>query len=232
MRQIALDTETTGLDPKRDHRIVEIGCVELVDGRRSGQTFHHYVNPQRPVSADAIQIHGLDNQFLNAQKRFEEIAEPFLQFIGDDPLIIHNAEFDLAFIHAELARLNRAKLKNEIIDTLTIARERFPNQSNRLDALCQRFGIDLSQRQKHGALIDASLLAEIYIALSAGDQTSFSLDTKSQTPALAKPDQPALTRKPPEAAKPRLTQEEIAAHQSFIQSLAPKGKNPLWNEIS
>ena len=237
MKEVALDTETTGLEVAHNHRIIEIGCVELVSGRRSGKVFHAYINPSRTVSPEALKVHGLEDDFLRRQPPFSKIAENFLNFIKDARLIIHNAEFDLGFLNMELRAIKKPNLKNEVIDTLLLARKKFPNQSNRLDALCQRFGIDISQRSKHGALLDAGLLAEVYIALSAGEQTSLTLaPDPPQTPA---PD-PASMQAAPAAQilpsvpqgnikqpqTPRLTPQEIKAHQDFIKQTL--GKNAIW----
>ena len=245
MKEVALDTETTGLEVAHNHRIIEIGCVELVSGRRSGKVFHAYINPSRAVSPEAVKVHGLENDFLRHQPPFSKVAEDFLSFIKDARLIIHNAEFDLGFLNMELRAIKKPSLKNEVIDTLALAREKFPNQSNRLDALCQRFGIDISQRSKHGALLDAGLLAEVYIALSAGEQASLTLaPDPPQTPPPPPPPLPASERVPPQAASAaqilpsvppnaakqpqtqRLTPEEIKAHQDFIKQTL--GKNAIW----
>ena len=243
MKEVALDTETTGLEVAHNHRIIEIGCVELVSGRRSGKVFHAYINPSRAVSPEAVKVHGLEDDFLRHQPPFSKVAEDFLSFIKDARLIIHNAEFDLGFLNMELRAIKKPSLKNEVIDTLALAREKFPNQSNRLDALCQRFGIDISQRSKHGALLDAGLLAEVYIALSAGEQASLTLvPDPPQTPPPPPP--PASERVPPQAASAaqilpsvppnavkqpqtqRLTPEEIKAHQDFIKQTL--GKSAIW----
>ena len=245
MKEVALDTETTGLEVAHNHRIIEIGCVELVSGRRSGKVFHAYINPSRAVSPEAVKVHGLKDDFLRRQPPFSKVAEDFLSFIKDARLIIHNAEFDLGFLNMELRAIKKPSLKNEVIDTLALAREKFPSQSNRLDALCQRFGIDISQRSKHGALLDAGLLAEVYIALSAGEQASLTLaPDPPQTPPPPPPPPPASERVPPQAASAaqilpsvppnaakqpqtqRLTPEEIKGHQDFIKQTL--GKNAIW----
>jgi len=160
MREIVLDTETTGLDPAAGHRIVEIGCIELSNRLPTGRTFRTYVNPERPMPVEAQAVHGLTDDFLGQQKRFTEIADEFLRFVADSPLVIHNAEFDLGFLNAELDRIGLPPLTaDRAIDTVTLARRKFPGQPANLDALCRRFGIDNSNRQVHGALLDASLLA-------------------------------------------------------------------------
>ncbi len=229
MKEVALDTETTGLDLAHHHRIIEIGCVELISGRRSGKVFHAYVNPTRAVSPDALKVHGISDAFLRKQPSFSEIAENFLDFIKDARLIIHNAEFDLGFLNMELGGSKRPSLKNKVIDTLLLAREKFPNQSNKLDALCQRFGIDISQRTKHGALLDASLLAEVYIALSAGEQASLILAAEPPNTPTAQILPSVQSSGTKQLGVPRLTTEEINAHQAFIKQTL--GKNALWPSL-
>ncbi len=241
MRDVALDVETTGLDVAKHHRIIEIGCVELVSGRRSGKVFHTYLNPARSSSPEALKVHGLDDDFLRDKPSFADIADIFLALIKDARLVIHNAEFDLGFLNRELELIQKPSLKNDIVDTLLVAREKFPNQSNRLDALCQRFGIDISQRTKHGALLDAGLLAEVYIALCAGTQSSLAL-VAPQTPRAAVQQiapkklpslQPSVRSDQADQARlskiVRLTKEEIKSHQDFIARAL--GKNALWADL-
>jgi DNA polymerase-3 subunit epsilon len=176
MREIILDTETTGLDPGQGHRIVEIGAVELINHIPSGRTFHAYIDPGRDMPRDAQEVHGLTNEFLRGKPRFAEVADDFLGFIDDATLVIHNAGFDATFLNAELARLNLASLLPErIVDTLQLARTRHPMGPNSLDALCKRYGIDTSRRTKHGALLDAELLADCYIELIGGRQAALML---------------------------------------------------------
>ena len=170
MREIVIDTETTGLDPNDGHRIVEIACLELMHHVPTGRKFHRYVNPERDMPADALLVHGLTAEFLAEQPPFAAIVDELAAFIGDDRLVIHNAEFDLAFINAELARLGRPPLACPFVDTLAVARRRFPGAPASLDALCRRFAIDLTAREKHGAEIDCGLLAEVYIELLGGRQ--------------------------------------------------------------
>lgn len=176
MREIILDTETTGLDPRDGHRIVEIACVEMINLVPTGQTYHIYLNPQRDVPEEAFRVHGLSTKFLADKPLFADIANDFLAFIADTPLVIHNAEFDIRFINYELAQLSKdVKLANQIIDTLLLARKKFPGASNSLDALCARFKIDNSKRTKHNALLDSQILAEVYCELLGGRQAAMTL---------------------------------------------------------
>lgn len=166
MREIVLDTETTGLDPLRGDRLVEIGCVEIFNRMPTGQTFHVYINPERDMPAEAFAVHGLSAEFLSTKPLFHEVVDAFLEFIGDAPLVIHNASFDISFINAELDRIKRAAIPRErLVDTLLLARRKHPGVSNRLDDLCSRYAIDNSHRTKHGALLDPELLAEVYVDL-------------------------------------------------------------------
>lgn len=174
MREIVLDTETTGLSLTEGHKIIEIGCVELHDGKPTERFFHQYINPQREVSAGAFNVHGIKQDFLSTFPSFSEIFQDFLLFIEDSPLVIHNAKFDLGFINAELALVSREPLRNQIIDTLYLAKKKFPGSPASLDALCQRFRIDLKGRSKHGALLDAQLLSKVYLELSKQALLNFS----------------------------------------------------------
>jgi DNA polymerase-3 subunit epsilon len=185
MRQIVLDTETTGLEPGKGHRIIEIGCIELRERRRTGERFHCYLNPDREVDRGALEVHGIDDAFLRDKPRFAEVAQALLDFIGDAELVIHNAAFDLGFLDHELSlcgRSERLGARGPVLDTLALARERYPGQRNNLDALCKRLGVDASHRELHGALLDASLLAEAYLALTAGQGD---LGFASEAPATA-----------------------------------------------
>lgn len=225
MREIILDTETTGLSPNDGHRLVEIGCLELFNHVATGKHYHVYVDPERDMSEGAFRVHGLSAGFLTGKPKFAEIADAFLDFIADDPLVIHNAPFDMAFLNAELKMAGRLPLPmTRAVDTLDMARRRFPGAQNSLDALCRRFGIDNSGRALHGALLDAELLAEVYLELKGGRQPGLVLDAGAamlggkQTEAA-----PAKARPQPLAA--RLTQGEIAAHEAFIESL---GGETVW----
>lgn len=220
MREIVLDTETTGLDPKAGHRIIEIGCVELVNHMPTGRHFHRYLDPERDVPADSVAIHGLTIEKLRGQPVFAAIADEFLDFAGDARLVIHNADFDVGFLNAELGRLGFAAIaRGRVLDTMTLARRKLPGQSASLDALCQRFGIDNSHRTLHGALLDAQLLAEVYLELIGGRQSSIELVAG---PA---PERAATARRPPRPARPHApTEAEAAAHASLLARL----KNPIW----
>ena len=176
MREIVLDTETTGLDPLRGDRLVEVGCVEIFNRMPTGQTFHRYVNPERDMPQEAFAVHGLSSEFLADKALFAHVVDEFLEFIGDAPLVIHNASFDISFINAELDRLKRQAIgRDRLVDTLLLARRKHPGVSNRLDDLCSRYAIDNSRRTKHGALLDAELLAEVYIDLIGARQSQLIL---------------------------------------------------------
>ena len=186
MREVVLDTETTGLDPLSGHRIVEIGCVELVNHVASGRTYHQYVNPERDMPAEAFRVHGLSEEFLSGHPVFADIADAFVDFIGDAPLVIHNASFDMGFINAELARLKRPSIPMaQAVDTVSMARKKFPGAGASLDALCKRFQIDNTHRDLHGALLDSRLLAEVYLELIGGRQPDLELAAEIQAEAVA-----------------------------------------------
>ncbi len=225
LREIVLDTETTGLDPKDGHRIVEIGAVELIDHLPSGATFHRYVNPERDMPQEAERIHGLTGAFLARHPVFAEIVEEFLDFIADSPLVIHNASFDLRFLNAELRRCGRDPLPPaRAIDTLLLAQRKFPGQSNSLDALCRRFGVDAAHRKLHGALLDSELLAEVYLHLIGGRQAALGLETGRRETAAKRG--PPRRRRAPRPHAP--TAEERTAHEAFLATL----ENPLWLEAA
>ncbi|MFQ5566433.1 MAG: DNA polymerase III subunit epsilon [Paracoccaceae bacterium] len=231
MREIVLDTETTGLDPAEGHRVVEIGAVELENLLPTGRTYHQYINPERAMPAEAEAIHGLSDARLRDEPVFGAIAPAFLAFIGDAKLVIHNAAFDLAMLNAELARLGRPALAmSRTVDTLAIARKRFPGAQASLDALCRRFGVDNSGRDKHGALLDCELLAEVYLELMGGRQQGLVLDA-APNPAPAGDPAPAGAgyRAPPRPRPlaPRITEAEQAAHDAFVAEL---GERALWKE--
>jgi DNA polymerase-3 subunit epsilon len=228
MREIVLDTETTGIDHSKGHRIVELGAVELVNHIPSGRTFHAYVDPERDMPSDAEAIHGLTTQFLRGKPLFSAIAGDFLAFIGDASLVIHNAAFDVGFLNAELARLNMPALLSErVVDTLMLARHKHPMGPNSLDALCKRYGIDNSKRDKHGALLDSELLADVYLELIGGRQAALSLSTISITSrAMIMPS--GIVRQRPLPLASRLTEIEIVAHKALIAEL---GEKALWNEL-
>lgn len=220
VREIVLDTETTGLNPAEGHRLVELGCVELVNHIATGRTFHAYINPERDMPDEAFRVHGLSAEFLRPHPVFGEIVDEFLTFIEDSPLVIHNAKFDMAFLNAELARLGREPFPHgRAVDTLGLAIRRFPGAPASLDALCRRFGVDSSSRVKHGALLDSELLAEVYLQLLGGRQADLGLAisvTAEITSGVAVKPRPAR----PHEASP----EELARHAEFIKKL----DNPVW----
>lgn len=228
MREIAFDTETTGLDPKSGHRIVELGCVELVNHLPTGNVFHKYINPERDMPIEAFRVHGLSEEFLSDKPLFADIADEFLTFVGDANLVIHNAAFDMGFINAELAAIGRDALPMErAIDTVKMARRKFPGAQASLNALCLRFGIDLSARDLHGALLDAQLLAAVYLELRGGRQHDMGLaaETAAATAGAETPD----TAAPGESGRraPRAhaaSADELARHEEFLKKLS----EPIW----
>lgn len=225
MREVALDTETTGLDPESGDRLVEIACVELINHQPTETYFHKYVNPLRDVPEEAVRIHGLTREFLADKPLFEEIVEDFLAFVGDAPIVAHNASFDVNFINAELKRCNRATIPaDRAIDTLKIAKERFPGARNTLDALCQRFGIDNTQRTLHGALLDTRLLAEVYLELNGGREPglAFAAETESAGPLAA-----IVVNRPFREPRPHAaTAQELAAFEAFLDKIP----DPIWRK--
>ncbi|MGH6891490.1 MAG: DNA polymerase III subunit epsilon [Dongiaceae bacterium] len=224
MREIILDTETTGFEPSEGHRIVEIACLELVNQIPTGRKYQVYLNPERDMPEAAFRIHGLTEQFLADKPKFAEVADKLLEFIGDAPLVIHNAEFDMKFINAELALLKRETLSLErAIDTVRLARQRFPGAPASLDALCKRFAIDNTQRTLHGALLDAQLLAEVYLQLLGGPQTGLSLHADAAEEA-ARAALVVAGRVVRPARPHAASAEELAAHAAFIAKL----KDPVW----
>ena len=239
MRELAFDTETTGVDPDRGDRIVEIGFVELIDLVPTGVTFHRYMNPQRDMPDGAFKVHGLSAEFLSTKPVFADpsVVDEMLAFIGDAPLVAHNAEFDRRFLNGELARLNLPLIpKERCIDTLMIARKKFPGAPASLDALCRRFNVDRSTREKHGALIDSLLLAEVYLQLKGGRERRLSfLDPTQQDPQKPADQSGLLEAKSVNATQSRptplpllSTQEERNAHANFVLGL---GKAPVWLDL-
>jgi len=228
MREIVLDTETTGLDPLRGDRLVEVGCVEIFNRMPTGQTFHRYINPQREMPKEAQEVHGLTSEFLADKPAFSAIADDFLAFLGDAPLVIHNASFDIGFINAELEKVARTPIPRErLVDTLLLARRKHPGVSNRLDDLCSRYAIDNSHRTKHGALLDAELLAEVYIDLIGARQSQLILAETIQTHISTQSDAPRRQRLEPLLV--RITAAELAAHAAFVATL---GEKAMWNEFA
>jgi len=232
MREIVLDTETTGLSPQEGHRIVEIGAVELMNHMPTGKTWHQYINPQRDMPAEAFAVHGLGDDFLRDKPVFSAIAEAFLGLVGEAPLVIHNAAFDMAMINAELARLGRESLPmSRAVDTLGVAKRKFPGAQVNLDALCRRFGIDNSARALHGALLDSEILAEVYLELIGGRQPDFALaPAQGRRGAVATGGETGWRPgSRPQPLPPRLSAEEAAAHARFVEAL---GDDALWKRFS
>lgn len=233
MRQIVLDTETTGIDPESGHRLIEIGCVELMDRRLTGQHYHVYLNPERQVDEGAFKVHGISTEFLQDKPLFKDIVDEFIQFIDKAELIIHNAPFDVGFIEMELRRVNWKKsLLNHcpVFDTLVLARDKHPGQRNNLDALCKRYMIDNSNRILHGALLDAEILAMVYLAMTGGQAQLFEdshainvLSSAAKTPVKFE----QLTSQSPII---QATEPELARHKEFLDFLLKKSGINLWEE--
>lgn len=231
MREIVLDTETTGFDPESGDRIVEIGAVELHNHVPTGKTYHQYINPARDMPQEAFEVHGLSEEFLRDKPLFKEIGQAFLDFIGDSKLVIHNASFDMKFLNAELGWINLPRLPmDQAIDTLAIARRKFPGSPASLDALCRRFNIDNSSRTLHGALLDSEILAEVYLELVGGRQPDFALSADTGQARMGADDGEKWRPQPrPRQLGPRITKEEAAAHKAMIEAM---GDGALWNKGS
>ena len=234
MRQVVLDTETTGLQTEAGDRIIEIGCIELIDRKYSERTFHRYVNPERAVGPGALEVHGIDDEFLAMQPLFEDVAAEFLEFVHDAELIIHNADFDVGFINHELQRLETPvqdiREHCRVLDTLALARRVHPGQQNSLDALAKRYQVDNSRRKLHGALLDAGILAEVYLAMTGG-QTSLALEGAAEQATLQAAASP-VDREGLELVVFKATDEELDAHRSMLRRLARSAAAPvLWDEI-
>lgn len=229
MREIVLDTETTGIEPAQGHRIVEIGAVELFNSLPTGRTYHQYINPERDMPKEAFDIHGISEEFLRDKPVFAAVGRDFLNFVGDARLVIHNAAFDIKFLNHELSRIGLPTLAwDRVTDTLTMARQKFPGSPASLDALCRRFGVDNSAREKHGALLDSEILAEVYLELIGGRQPDFALAPANAGPARGSANgQATAWRIPPRPAAlpPRLTEEEAAAHSAFVGKM---GDAAIW----
>lgn len=232
MRQIVLDTETTGIDPNEGHRIIEIGCVEMEERQLTGRNYHVYINPQREVEAEAITIHGITNEFLADKPVFSDIAAEFFEFIKGAELVIHNAAFDIGFMDSEFARLKPVRKTADhcgVVDSLAIARKKHPGQKNNLDALCKRYGVDNSNRELHGALLDAEILADVYLLLTGG-QTALSLEAGSDEAGGAG----GIRRLTP-ARKPlrvlKASADEASAHDEFMDALAKQAGGTVWGRI-
>lgn len=230
MRQVVLDTETTGINPKLGHRIIEIGCVELIDRRLTGNHYHTYVNPEREVEEEAIGVHGITNEFLVDKPRFAQIAKGFKEFIQGAELVIHNAAFDVGFIDHEFSLMDPRSQKVieycAVLDTLAMARDRHPGQKNNLDALCKRYGIDNSHRDLHGALLDAEILADVYLLLSGG-QTAMDLSAAGEKGGdVASIRRISADREPLRVI--RASEDELAAHEKYLDGVAAKAESAIW----
>ena len=222
MREIVLDTETTGISPRDGHRIIEIGALELMHHLPTGNSLHIYINPERDIDDGAIAVHGLTNAFLSDKPLFAEIVDKFLSFIGDAPLVIHNASFDMDFINSELEKIQYPSLPmDRAIDTLAMARKKFPGAQASLDALCRRFGIENRHRELHGALVDAALLADVYIELIGGKEPTLGLSTKKAKIAARD-----ITRVHQKSRSFRVSEEELELHRAFVKTLT----NPIWDK--
>lgn len=233
MRQIVLDTETTGLEPQLGHRIIEIGCVELVNRKLTGRHFHQYINPEREIDQGAMEVHGITNEFLQDKPRFSAIAGEFWEFVRGAELVIHNAAFDIGFLNHEFARLNLPAVTSEcaVLDTLTMARQKHPGQKNNLDALCKRYGVDNSHRDLHGALLDSEILADVYLLMTGG-QTALELGSDTQT-AAQRNEGPVTVEKISRDRRPLrivyATEAELEAHQNKMKSIdKASGGNCIW----
>jgi DNA polymerase-3 subunit epsilon len=226
MREIVFDTETTGLDPSTGDRLVEIGCIELFNRFPTGNTFHRYINPERDMPEGAFKVHGLSIEFLSDKPLFVHVVEELVEFLGDAPLVAHNAMFDLGFLNAELKRAGREIVARErLVDTLMLARRKHPGASNRLDDLCLRYKVDNSKRTKHGALLDAELLAEVYIEMTGARQASLGLASLGESAGGR--GRVATARQRPVPLVPRVTTDELAAHRAFVAKL---GEAAIWNK--
>ncbi|MGH6813511.1 MAG: DNA polymerase III subunit epsilon [Methylocella sp.] len=224
MREIVLDSETTGLDPASGHRIVEIGCVELLNAIPTGETFHAYLDPERDIPEEAFRVHGLSAEFLADKPVFAKIAGGFLKFAGGAKIVAHNAEFDMRFLNAELALLGIAPIASDrVIDTLALARRKYPGAPNSLDALCARYGIDISRRSKHGALLDAGILAEVYAELTGGRQAALVFPHGAASIGAG---EPSLLLQRPRPLPPLLGIDELSRHRAFAATL---GAAPVWD---
>ena len=232
MRQIVLDTETTGIDPSEGHRVIEIGCVELMERQLTGRHYHVYINPEREVEAEAITIHGITNEFLADKPVFADVADEFFEFIRGAELVIHNAAFDVGFMDAEFARLKPKRKTTEhcgVIDSLAIARKKHPGQKNNLNALCKRYGVDNSSRELHGALLDAEILADVYLLMTGG-QTALSLDAHSDRDGGVGPIRRVAAGRAPLPVI-RATDEEGEAHRTMLAVVAEAGGKALWHTL-
>ena len=227
MREIVLDTETTGLNPEKGDRIVEIGCVELENHLPTGKTYHQYINPMRSMSQEVVAVHGLTEEFLSDKPIFSEIADDFLAFVGENtPLVIHNATFDMNFLNTELKACGKPELSNPVVDSLIIARKKFPGAKVNLDELCKRFHVDASRRTVHGALLDSELLADVYLELITNRELNFSSVKKNKQNQSVNNNIKNVSRETFPLREWKITPEEESAHTEFLSKL----KNPIWRE--
>ena len=223
MREVILDTETTGLDPKRGDRLIEIGCIELFNRIPTGREYHCFINPERDVPSEAQAVHGLSTDFLKDKPLFRKVARDFLQFIADDTLVIHNAQFDIGFLNFELERAGLGSISmDRVVDTLALARRKHPAGPNNLDALCKRYGIDNSKRTKHGALVDSLLLAEVYVELLGERQAALGLQSNGGQAAQSARLGKSHAKQRPGALSPRMSADDIAQHRAYIETLGAK----------
>ena len=233
MRQVVLDTETTGLEPAAGHRVIELGCVELVNRRPTANRFHRYINPEREVDRGALEVHGIENEFLATQPKFAEVAQEFLEFVKGAELVIHNAEFDVQFLNHELRRLpgvtQDVRQCCGVLDTLILARRLHPGQRNSLDALAKRYSVDNSKREFHGALLDAQILAEIYLAMTGG-QASLSLESNESGTVVVATTERRLDRGGIDLVVQLATAEEQCAHEVLLAAMTKRGP-PIWREL-
>ncbi|WP_425040067.1 DNA polymerase III subunit epsilon [Primorskyibacter sp. S187A] len=230
MREIVLDTETTGFEPEQGDRIVEIGCVELLNHMPTGRTFHEYINPERSMPQEAFEVHGLGDEFLRDKPVFAKVGQQFLDFVGDAKLVIHNAAFDMKFLNAELRWMGLRQLPNEqAIDTLAMARKKFPGSPSSLDALCRRFNIDNSSRTLHGALLDSEILAEVYLELIGGRQPGLTLTAQNTGGDRIEAVGQWKPTPRPKVLGPRCTEAELEAHRDFV---AQMGDDAIWRKTS
>ena len=234
MRQVVLDTETTGLEVSQGHRIIEIGCVELANRRLTGRHFHQYINPQREIDEGALQVHGIDAEFLADKPTFDQVATAFLEFVGEAELIIHNAPFDLEFLNFELTRLDAShpplEKRCKVLDTLALARQKHPGQRNSLDALCRRYEVDNARRELHGALLDAEILADVYLAMTGG-QVGLQLGSQSSTGQADAEDAEAIRRLPGDRRRGRVIlakEDELQAHRQRLQEIDQASAGAVW----
>lgn len=231
MREIVLDTETTGLDPKKGHRLIEVGGIEIFNRIPTGREFHRFINPERDVPMEAQEIHGISTEFLIGKPLFREVVRDLLAFIGDDVLVIHNAQFDITFLNHELEQVGEKPLSfDRVVDTLALARRRHPAGPNTLDALCKRYGIDNSQRTKHGAIVDSLLLAEVYVELLGERQATFGLQAAGSSAAGSerRSGKRTAARARPEPLPARLTETDVTVHRAFIDKMGAKA---IWRRF-